>query len=58
MVDKEFEPDELEDNEKTEEPAFEPDCSSSERERAESGVECEFENRDSSWWCTTHNCQA
>lgn len=35
-------------------PSFDPECPESEQR----GIECEFENRDGSWWCTTHNCWA
>ncbi len=38
-----------------EEPSFDPECSES---TEDDEVECEFENRDGSWWCTTHNCHA
>lgn len=40
------------------EPSYEPECSASEEEIEELGIECEFENKDGSWWCTTHNCWA
>lgn len=39
-------------------PSFELECTASEQVREESDVECEFENRDGNWWCTTHNCSA
>jgi hypothetical protein len=41
-----------------EEPDVEPECSASEEEIEETGIDCEFENRDGAWWCTTHNCHA
>lgn len=41
----EFEPDE---------PGCEPECP----RQDESGMDCEFEVRQGSWWCTTHNCYA
>lgn len=44
--------------EETNEIGVDPECSASEKEREESGIECEFENRDGNWWCTTHNCSA
>ncbi len=37
------------------EPSFEPECLEA---REEDDIECEFENRDGSWWCITHNCHA
>jgi hypothetical protein len=40
------------------EPTCEPSCTASEEEQEESGVECEFEQKGDSWWCTTHNCWA
>lgn len=40
------------------EPNIDPECSASEEELEESNIDCEFENRDGSWWCTTHNCWA
>lgn len=40
------------------EDVLEPICSASEEEIEESGVECEFEDRDGSKFCTTHNCWA
>jgi len=45
-------------NEDDEEPGYEPECSSSEKEREELDIECEFEVKDGSWWCSTHNCWA
>lgn len=55
-----MEEDEIKDNEieKGEESWFEPECTASEEEKEKSGIECEFEVRDGSWWCTTHNCWA
>jgi hypothetical protein len=38
-----------------EEPWTEPECS---KFTEEDDIECEFENKDGSWWCTTHNCWA
>ena len=37
------------------EPSCEPECPKS---IENDDIECEFENRDGSWWCTTHNCYA
>lgn len=37
------------------EPSCEPECPES---TEDDGIECEFENRDGSWWCTTHSCWA
>lgn len=48
--------DDTEDNKS--EPSYEPECTASEEEKDESGIECEFEERDGSWWCTTHDCWA
>jgi hypothetical protein len=45
-------------SEELEESMIEPECSASEEEKEESGVECEFERRSGGWWCTTHNCHA
>lgn len=36
----------------------EPECSASEEEKEDSGIECEFISKENSWWCTTHNCYA
>lgn len=46
----------IEDYLKEQESEIEPECSASEEEIEESGVECEFERRGDSWWCSTHNC--
>jgi hypothetical protein len=55
-------PPSLEDEEykedENDEPSFEPECTASEKEREELDIECEFEVRDGSWWCITHNCHA
>lgn len=40
------------------EKGVEPECSADPEEIEESGIECEFETRNGSWWCTTHNCPA
>lgn len=48
----------LSDTKKEEAPDVEPECSASEEERDESGIECEFELKNGSWWCSTHNCSA
>ncbi len=40
------------------EPTCEPGCTASEQEKEESGIECEFEQKGDSWWCTTHDCWA
>ena len=37
---------------------IEPECSASDEEREELGIECEYEQRDGEWWCITHNCEA
>lgn len=34
--------------------SMEPECP----ESSKGDIECEFENRDGSWWCITHNCYA
>lgn len=36
----------------------EPECSATDEEIEASGIECEYEQRNGEWWCTTHNCQA
>lgn len=36
------------------EPGCDPKCP----KETEGDIECEFENRDGSWWCTTHGCWA
>lgn len=56
LEDEEFEEDENDEDDN--EPDVEPECSSSEKERGELDIECEFEVRDGGWWCTTHNCHA
>lgn len=40
------------------EEGIETECSTSPEEIEESGIECEFEDRDGSKFCTTHNCWA
>lgn len=42
----------------TEKPDVEAECSASEQERKEVDIECEFEVKNGSWWCNTHNCWA
>ena len=36
----------------------EPECSASQEEIDELGIECEYEQNNGVWWCNTHNCQA
>jgi hypothetical protein len=38
-----------------EESGCEPQCSDA---TEEDEVECEFVNKNGSWWCNTHNCWA
>lgn len=35
------------------EPGFDPECTES---TEDDEIECEFEVKDGSWWCNTHNC--
>lgn len=46
---------ELENIDEIEEPSCDPECTEA---TEDDEIECEFENRDGSWWCTTHNCWA
>lgn len=46
---------------KNNEPRWEPECdigSCLTEEELKNKIKCKFENRDGSWWCTTHNCWA
>lgn len=54
---KEFIPDGDELGNVDEEPFTDPECSEAGGED-DNGIECEFEKREGSWWCTTHNCWA
>lgn len=50
-----MEEDNLPTEEENNEPSFEPECTEA---KDDDEIECEFEKRDGSWWCTTHNCWA
>jgi len=57
MTNEEF--DDIEDMD-AEEPLTDPECTYNfeEDEDGRADIECEFEVRHGSWWCTTHNCYA
>lgn len=54
--DEDIEDDENEESD-DEEPFDEPECPVVGTED-DNGIECEFEVREGSWWCTTHTCWA
>lgn len=40
------------------EPDYAPECPVVPGSDDDNGIECEFENRDGHWWCSSHDCWA